>query len=87
MSSEGARRLGGDVRYEVVSPDGTAVEQGTDLARIEAPQRVLLIGERVALNWMMKLSGISTHVRSFVEAAGKDGPRVVDTRNLLGKAD
>lgn len=77
---EVARRLGGDVVYTVVSEDGARVTRGTDVCRIEAPQRVLLIGERVALNWMMKLSGIATNVRSFVDAAGVGGPRVVDTR-------
>jgi nicotinate-nucleotide pyrophosphorylase (carboxylating) len=77
---EVARRYGGGVAFEAVVPDGEWATHGDVVSRIEAPYRVILIAERLALNLLMKLSGIATNVRGFVEAAGSDGPRVVDTR-------
>ena len=68
---EVARRYGGDVTYESVIPDGELAAYGDIVSRVEAPYRVILIAERLALNFMMKLSGIATNVRGFVEAAGK----------------
>jgi nicotinate-nucleotide pyrophosphorylase (carboxylating) len=64
--------------YKALVPDGTLVEPGTPVASITGPMRSLLTGERVALNFLMRLSGIATHTRSCVAAAG--GLKVVDTR-------
>lgn len=64
--------------YEAVVPDGTAVSAGTVIATVEGPMRSLLTAERVALNFLMRLSGIATHTRSCVSQAGS--LRVVDTR-------
>lgn len=77
---EVVRRLGGKVRYDVRCPDGARVDAGKVVAKVHGDLRNLIIGERVALNFLMKLSGIATHTRAFVDAAGPDGPRVVDTR-------
>ena len=77
---EVARRYGGKVSYEAVVSDGEVASFGDVVSRIEAPYRVILIAERLALNLLMKPSGIATNVRGFVEASGPGGPRVVDTR-------
>jgi len=77
---EVGRRTGGALAYEVLKPDGTAVARGTEIARVHGSLRTLLIGERTALNFLMRLCGIATNVRAYVEAAGEGGPRVVDTR-------
>lgn len=77
---EVTRRLGGRVAYEVREPDGRKVADRTVVATVRGDLRNLIIGERVALNFLMKLSGIATHTRRFVDAAGSDGPKVVDTR-------
>jgi len=77
---EVVRRLGGKVAYDVRAPDGTQVSAGKVVAKVRGDLRNLIIGERVALNFLMKLSGIATHTRTFVDAAGSDGPKVVDTR-------
>ena len=78
--AEVSRRYGGDVIYTEVVRDGTFVTAGTVVAEVRGPLRSLLIGERITLNFMMKLSGIATNVRSWVEAAGPTGPKIVDTR-------
>lgn len=65
-------------RYSAAVPDGQAVPQGTVVATIDGPLRSLLTGERVALNFLMRLSGIASHTRACVQAAGS--LKVVDTR-------
>jgi nicotinate-nucleotide pyrophosphorylase (carboxylating) len=64
--------------YDAVVPEGTLVQPGTAVARLSGNSRALLTGERIALNFLMKLSGIATHTRSVVATAA--GVRVVDTR-------
>jgi nicotinate-nucleotide pyrophosphorylase (carboxylating) len=66
--------------YTAVLGDGATANPGDVIARLEGPLAVILTGERLALNLLMKLSGIATNVRGFVGAAGEGGPRVVDTR-------
>jgi len=65
-------------RYVATVPDGELVGPGDIIARVEGPLRALLTGERVALNFLMRLSGIATHTRQCVAKAA--GLRVVDTR-------
>jgi nicotinate-nucleotide pyrophosphorylase (carboxylating) len=69
-----------DVTAVGLIPDGSPAKKGEIITRIEGAKLVILIGERVALNLLMKLSGIATHTRAYVDAAGEDGPMVVDTR-------
>ncbi len=64
--------------YFAEVPDGSLVKSGTVVATVEGPLRSLLTGERVALNFLMRLSGIATHTRHCVSMSGK--LKVVDTR-------
>jgi nicotinate-nucleotide pyrophosphorylase (carboxylating) len=64
--------------YTAMVPDGAEVGTGDVIARVKGPMRALLTGERVALNFLMRLSGIATHTRACVAAAG--ALKVVDTR-------
>lgn len=74
------RRFDTFVAYKAEAEDGRAVEPGTPLATITGNARAILVGERVALNLMMRSCGIATHVRRFVAACGDVPFRVVDTR-------
>ncbi len=47
--------------------DGDIVMDGGIVLKVEGKLRSLLIGERTALNFLQRLSGIATHVRSFVD--------------------
>jgi len=76
---EVGRRTGGPLSYEVLHDDGSRVAPGTAIAHLRGSLRTLLIGERVALNFFMRMSGIATHVGTYVDAAG-GALRVVDTR-------
>lgn len=70
-----------DARVARHVQDGDAVVAGQELVRIEGRARALLEAERVALNFIQRLSGTATLTRRFVEAVA-DGPsvRILDTR-------
>jgi nicotinate-nucleotide pyrophosphorylase (carboxylating) len=59
--------------------DGTACEPGTVLGEVRGPARALLTAERVALNFLQRLSGVATTTRRFVEATG-GRITILDTR-------
>ena len=59
--------------------DGEACRAGEEVAEIFGTARALLIGERTALNFLQRLSGIATRARRFVEAAG-GRITILDTR-------
>jgi len=65
-------------RYTALVEEGREVSPGADIARVQGPLRSLLTGERVALNFLMRLCGIATHTRWVVAAA--PGLKIVDTR-------
>jgi nicotinate-nucleotide pyrophosphorylase (carboxylating) len=75
-----AARYDGKVLYDVLHDDGTFVEAGTVVARVRGSLRGIIVGERPALNCLMKMSGIATNVRRYVDAAEGSSMRVVDTR-------
>ncbi|PYI50245.1 carboxylating nicotinate-nucleotide diphosphorylase [Paenibacillus flagellatus] len=60
--------------------DGAAVEKGTVLAEIEGSTRSILLGERLALNLLQRLSGIATRTKQYVDALEGMPVRLVDTR-------
>jgi nicotinate-nucleotide pyrophosphorylase (carboxylating) len=55
------------IRFEALVDDGARVEPGTMIARISGPARGVLSAERVALNYLMHLSGIATHTARFAD--------------------
>ncbi|MDR0964978.1 MAG: carboxylating nicotinate-nucleotide diphosphorylase [Myxococcales bacterium] len=60
--------------------EGDAVAAGQRFATIEGPYRALLTGERTALNFLQRLSGIATATRRAVEALDGTGCQLLDTR-------
>ncbi len=68
------------VRVEPHMPDGALVEPGEAVLSVKGPARALLTGERVALNFLGRLSGVATATRRYVEAVAGTGARVIDTR-------
>lgn len=73
-------RLGGDVLFATNGTDGDFVSEGTAVMDVEGPTATLLMGERTALNFLMRLSGIATLTRKCVDAVSGTGASVVDTR-------
>jgi nicotinate-nucleotide pyrophosphorylase (carboxylating) len=60
--------------------DGDLLVTGTVIAELEGPARALLAGERVALNFLQRLSGIATLTRRYVDAVSGYNVEIVDTR-------
>jgi nicotinate-nucleotide pyrophosphorylase (carboxylating) len=73
-------RLQPDVCVSVDAADGTDVAAGQTVAVVEGRLRTLLTGERTALNFLQRLSGIATLVRSYVKELGTANVNLVDTR-------
>jgi nicotinate-nucleotide pyrophosphorylase (carboxylating) len=73
--------LDGGLRVITLVPDGTRVPAGTELWRVEGSARKILIGERTALNFVQRLSGIATQARAYVDALPHGSKtRITDTR-------
>ena len=68
------------VQFHPNCNDGDTVAAGTVIAEVEGKLQALLTGERVALNFLQRLSGIATLTRQFVEKAAPYGVRIADTR-------
>ena len=63
--------------------DGADAAAGDELARVEGSLASILVAERTALNFLMRLCGVATLARRFVEAVAGSGARIVDTRKTL----
>jgi nicotinate-nucleotide pyrophosphorylase (carboxylating) len=74
------RALDPDIRFEALANDGDVVEPPAVVARISGSERAILTGERVALNFLGRLSGIATLTRRYVDAIDRTGASVLDTR-------
>ncbi len=69
-----------DYRWEAIVSDGAAVPAGQPLARVEGKAATLLSGERVALNFLQRLSGIATLTREFKNQLEGLKAELLDTR-------
>jgi nicotinate-nucleotide pyrophosphorylase (carboxylating) len=69
-----------DIRFEALAREGDLVEPHATVARVTGSQRAILTGERVALNFVGRLSGIATLTRRYVDAVEGTGVAVLDTR-------
>ena len=69
-----------DIRFERLVEQGAWREQGGPVLSIEGSARALLTGERTALNFLGRLSGIATLAARFVSAVQGTGTVVLDTR-------
>ena len=60
--------------------DGDEIKKGDKIADIEGPARYILMGERTALNYAQRMSGIATETNKYQKAVGEYKARIVDTR-------
>jgi len=68
------------IRTDVRVGDGRQAAAGDVLATWEGPARAMLSAERIALNFLQRLSGIATVTRRYVEAVSGTGAIILDTR-------
>lgn len=69
-----------DVSFKAEIDDGGVVERGDIVARIEGPSRALLSAERVALNFLGRMSGVATLTSRYVAAVDGTDARIAATR-------
>jgi nicotinate-nucleotide pyrophosphorylase (carboxylating) len=74
------RALDPEIGFEAFAQDGDSVEGPAVVARVSGSLRAILTGERVALNFLGRLSGIATLTRQYVDAIAGTGATVLDTR-------
>jgi nicotinate-nucleotide pyrophosphorylase (carboxylating) len=74
------RALDPNASFELFAADGDRFDQPAELARITGRTRAVLTGERTALNFLGRLSGIATLTRRFVDAIEGTGAEMLDTR-------
>jgi nicotinate-nucleotide pyrophosphorylase (carboxylating) len=74
------RQLDPSIVVDVTLPDGSHFERGKILGTVRGPVRGLLQGERVALNFMQRMSGTATLAATFVKACTGTRAVILDTR-------
>ncbi len=79
-TAEVFRRVNPKLNVEILQPDGTALTGGETILEVRGAARSILTAERVALNFLQRLSGIATLTRQFVDAIGKSRAKILDTR-------
>ena len=80
MAERVFRALDAAMKMELHVHDGDLVNKGTVLLRLDGKARAILTGERTALNFLGRLSGIATMVHRFVEKIQGTRAQVRDTR-------
>ena len=80
LAIETFNRLSPDIRIEAHARDGAAVGKGIHVLTIQGPARAVLAGERTALNFVGRLSGIATLTANYVRHTGGTKLRICCTR-------
>ena len=73
-------KLDATLRFRALVNDGDAITIGMSIAEIQGSAKTILIGERTALNFLQRLSGVATLTSQFVKAAADYDVKIVDTR-------
>ena len=73
-------KLDETVLFRALVNDGDAVKAGTPIAEVQGSAKTILMGERTALNFLQRLSGIATLTAQFVTAVADYDTKIVDTR-------
>lgn len=68
------------VTVSIAVEEGSFIASGTTILTVEGAMRTLLTGERTALNFLQRMSGIATHVRNYLDMMKGLSLHLVDTR-------
>ena len=80
VARETFRMLDPSVSFEALVSDGDLVKAKASIAKVSGNARAILTGERVALNFMGRMSGIATLTRRYVDAISATKAHITDTR-------
>ena len=79
-AAEVFRRVDPSIEVSVTRKDGAEIDVGDNVIEIRGRTRSILKAERVALNFLQRLSGVATLTRKFVDAAANEHVKILDTR-------
>ncbi len=74
------RMLSDNIKIKFYFKDGDNIKKGDKIADISGPAKELLMGERVALNYIQRMSGIATETAKYQNAIAPFSAKIVDTR-------
>lgn len=74
------RQVDSGVQVQPRLTDGEPVQPGTPVCDVVGPGRAVLTGERTALNFLQRMSGVATQTNRFVQAVAGTGAVILDTR-------
>ncbi len=74
------RELSPKIKIEKLARDGQKISEGKTILKISGPTRAILSAERVALNFVQRLSGVATLTSQFVRAIRGTKSKILDTR-------
>ena len=80
VAKEVFRQINPKIKMEILKDNGTFVNRGDVIASIEGPMRDILRGERVALNFLQRMSGIAATTAKFVQELAVTECKILDTR-------
>lgn len=80
FADEAFRQMDESVALRSYVADGDKRAEGETIIRVEGPARAILAAERVALNFLQRLSGIATLAAAFVDKVSGTGVTILDTR-------
>lgn len=80
VAKEVFRQINPKIKMEILKPNGSFVNRGDVIASIEGPMRDILRGERVALNFLQRMSGIAGTTAKFVQEMVGTECKILDTR-------
>lgn len=72
--------LSKDIKIKFYFKDGDIIKKGDKLADISGPAKELLMGERLSLNYIQRMSGIATETAKYQDAIAPYSAKIVDTR-------
>ena len=72
--------LSDKIKIKFYFKDGDKINKGDKIADLEGPAKELLMGERVALNYIQRMSGIATETHKYQDAIDEYPAKIVDTR-------
>lgn len=80
VAKEVFKQINPRIKMEILKANGTFVNRGDVIATIEGPMRDILRGERVALNFLQRMSGIAASTAKFVQELAGTNCKILDTR-------
>lgn len=80
VAKEVFKVLDDSVKFNETKKDGEKVEKGDVVLEIYGKTKAILIGERTALNFLQRLSGIATYTKKCVDVVSPYGVKILDTR-------